>query len=356
MSGEDKTGARFAAAEGRRFMARAFAAAGLPEADAEAVAERMLLADLRGIDSHGVAFLPVYIKRIRAGRINRNPNIRIAQESPATALVDGDNGMGHLVMSFAARLAIAKAAASGIGWVGARRSNHAGAAAAYAMMPLAHDMIGLYLAVANINHMAPWGGIEPLLGTNPIAVAVPTLEEPPMVLDIATTATSFGRIRVAAQKGERLPEGLVIDHSGAPVTDPLKAEQGLLLPMGGYKGYGLSLVLSLLGGALNRTPIGRDSVGVPAADPTNTGQAIMALNLASFGPVEEFKRQVDRILRDLRTSKPLPGVGEVRFPGLQGHRTATERGHSGIPIRPALRAELGQLAAELGIAPLALQS
>ncbi|HXP29529.1 MAG TPA: Ldh family oxidoreductase [Stellaceae bacterium] len=356
MSGGDEAAARFAAAEGRSFMARAFAAAGLPETDAEMVAERMLFADLRGIDSHGVVRLPVYIKRLRAGGINRRPTIRIARESPATALVDGDNGMGHLVMGFAARLAIAKAAASGIGWVGARRSNHAGAGATYAMMPLAHDMIGLYLAVANINHMAPWGGIEPLLGTNPIAVAVPTLDEPPVVLDIATTATSFGRIRVAAQNGERLPEGLVIDRTGAPVTDPLKAEEGLLLPMGGYKGYGLSLVLSLLGGALNGTPVGRDSAGIPAADPANTGQAIMALNLASFGPVEEFKRHVDRIVRDLRTSKPLPGGGEVRFPGQQGHRTATERGRSGIPIRPALRAELGKLAAELGIAPLKLQS
>jgi L-2-hydroxycarboxylate dehydrogenase (NAD+) len=345
---------RIPVAELRDFMSRALAAAGLPPDDAAEVAERMVMADLRGIDSHGIVRLPVYIRRIRAGGINARPNIRTVTDAPATALIDGDNGMGHLVMSHATRLAIAKAEQSGIGWVGVRGSNHAGAAAVYAMMPLAHDMIGIYFAVANINHMAPWGGIDALLGTNPLAVAVPTLEEPPVVLDIATTATSFGRIKVAAQNGETLPEGQVIDHAGKPITDARHADAGLLLPMGGYKGYGLSLVISLLAGTLNRTPVGRDATGLQAGEnkPTNTGQAIMALKLANFGPVEEFKRATDDIARDLRTSRPLPGGGEVRYPGLQAHRTMAARNAAGIPIRPPLLAELKKLAGGLSIAPL----
>ncbi len=346
---------RFAAAEGRRFMGRVLAKAGLAPVDADAIAEMMLLADLRGIDSHGIVRLSSYVGRLRAGGINPRPNLRVLNDAPATALVDGDNGMGHLVMRFAAKIAIEKAEAAGIGWVGTRRSNHAGAAACYAMMPLARDMIGLYLAVANNNHMAPTGGIEALVGTNPIAVAIPTQDEPPIVLDIATTATSAGKIRLAADNGERLAEGLVMDHDGKPITDPKIAMEGLLLPIGGYKGFGLSLVFSLMGGALNGSSTGRDTVSIDdAAAAGNTGQAIMALKVANFGDVADFKRRVDMIARDIRTSRPMPGVAEVRYPGLNGHRTAAARAARGIPIRSPLAASLAKLAAALGIEPLVL--
>lgn len=352
---DQKPDRRFAASEGRRFLRDALQAAGLPPADAEAVAALMLLADLRGIDSHGIVRLPGYIERIAAGGINPKPAIRVAQDAPSVALVDGDNGMGHLVMRFAAEVAIEKARKTGIAWVGTRRSNHAGAAACYAMMPLTADMIGLYLAVANNNHMAPWGGIEALLGTNPIAVAVPTLTEPPIVLDIATTATSAGKLKLAADHGERLAEGLVMDRGSNPITDPSKAGEGLMLPIGGYKGYGLSLVFSLLGGALNGMGTGRATISLEsAAMAGNTGQAIMALDVARFGEAEDFKRRVDRVARDIRTSKPMPGVAEVRYPGLNGHRTAAEREARGIPIRAGLAQSLDRLAARLGAAPLAI--
>ncbi len=355
MAEEPKTTHRFAAEEGRRFMKGALAAAGVPDPDAEDVAEAMLFADLRGVDSHGIVRLPTYIRRLRAGGINPRPRIHIAREADATALVDGDNGMGHLVMRFAARVAMEKAEARGVAWVGARASNHAGAAACYAMMPLARDMIGLYLAVANNNHMAPTGGFEPLLGTNPIAIAVPTLEEPPVVLDIATTTISFGRIRNAADAGESLPEGLVMDYAGRPVTDPNQANHALLAPIGGYKGYGLSLMFSLLSGVLNGTATGRDAVNIEEASaPGNTGQTILALKAANFGPVDDFKRRVDKVARDLRASKPMPGVAEVRYPGLGGYRIAEARRREGVPIRPGFVAALGRLAADLGIAKLAL--
>jgi L-2-hydroxycarboxylate dehydrogenase (NAD+) len=350
-----KSDLRFAAAEGRDFMSRAFVAAGLPQADAGEVADLMLMADLRGIDSHGIVRLTGYIKRILAGGVNRTPNIHVVQEAAATALVDGDNGMGHLVMRHAARIAIAKAEKAGIAWVGTRASNHAGAASVYAMMPLAHDMVGLYLAVANNNHMAPWGGIEAMLGTNPIAIAIPTKDEAPIVLDIATTAISFGKIRMAADNNEKLPEGFVIDHAGNPVTDPNKAEEGLLLPMGGYKGSGLSLVFALLGAAMNGVPVGREAASNQRADrQADTGQAIMAIKLANFGPVDAFKQRTDTVARDIRNSKPLPGVSHVRYPGQQGHATMLERRRSGVPIRKPLIASLNKLAADLRIVPLAL--
>jgi len=170
---------RIAAPALAAFVKRALEAAGLRSDDAKVVADLMVEADLRGSDTHGVIRLPLYLRRLKAGGINPRADIRIVQERPATALVDGDNGIGHLVMRFAAMTAIEKAKGAGVAWVGARMSNHAGPAALYAMMPLAHDMIGLYLAVGSNNHLPPWGSTENLLGTNPIAIAVPAKEEPP---------------------------------------------------------------------------------------------------------------------------------------------------------------------------------
>lgn len=344
---------RFSVAEGRRFIAGALGASGLSDENADAVAEMMLYADRRGIDSHGIVRLGGYVARLRAGGINPRPNIRIARETLSTALVDGDNGMGHLVMRFAAERAIEKAAATGIAWVGSRQSNHAGAGACYATMPLARDMIGFYLAVANNNHMAPADGIEPLVGTNPVAVAIPTDAEPPIVLDISTTAISAGKVRLAADRGEKLPEGLVMDHDGNPVTDPKKAVDGLFLPIGGYKGFGLSLVFSLMGSALNGMRTGRDTVSIDDVSAAgNTGQTIMALDVKAFGDTADFKRRIDTVARDIRTSKPMPGLKEVRYPGLNGHRTALEREKNGIPIAAHLAQNLDKLAASLGIARL----
>jgi L-2-hydroxycarboxylate dehydrogenase (NAD+) len=211
--------------------------------------------------------------------MNLRPNIHVVQETEATALVDGDNGMGHLVMRFAAQVAIEKAEQAGVAWVGIRQSNHAGPAALYAMMPLERNMIGIYLAVGSANHMPPWGGVELLLSTNPIAFAIPAFEEPPIVLDIATSVAAYGKVKTKAQRGEAMPEGWMIDSFGKPLTDPKRTEEGFLLPIGGYKGYGLALVFGLLAGTLNAAAFGRDVIDFNKDDttPTNTGQVIVAL-------------------------------------------------------------------------------
>ena len=174
----------------RDFIAAALRQLGMPDSDALSVATLMAEADLQGSDGHGVMRLPQYARRIRAGGFNLHPAMRVVQERPGMALLDGDNGMGHLVMARAAELAIAKARVAGVAWVGARMSNHAGPASLYARMPLAHDMIGMYFAVGNANHLPPWGGLDMLLSTNPIAVAVPAGSEAPVVLDMATTVAA----------------------------------------------------------------------------------------------------------------------------------------------------------------------
>src|SRR5690348_6367152 len=201
------------------FTADALCKGGLPSEDAREVAALMIAVDLLGGDGHGIFRLPRYLARMKAGGYNTRPNIRVDKRKGAMALLDGDNAMGHLVMKQAAELATEIAAESGVGWVGAHHSNHAGSAGVYAMIPVKKDMIGIYVAVGNANHMAPWGGLELLLSTNPIAVAVPGATQP-VLLDMATTNVAYGKVKVAAQRGETMPEGWMIDDKGAPITDP----------------------------------------------------------------------------------------------------------------------------------------
>jgi LDH2 family malate/lactate/ureidoglycolate dehydrogenase len=338
----------------RYFIALAFEGVGMPAADAQVVATLMAEADLRGSDGHGVIRLPQYLKRIRAGGVNLHPDIRVVKERAAMALVHGDNGMGHLVMKRAAEIAIEKARVAGVGWVGAQWSNHAGPASLYARMMLAHDMLGLYFAVGNANHLPPWGGMEMLLSTNPIAAAIPAGEEPPIVLDMATTVAAYGKVKAKAARGEMMPEGWMIDREGKPLTDPKRAGEGFLLPIGGYKGYGLALVVGLLAGTLDGAAMGRDVIDFnqDAQTPTNTGQAIVAIDPSAFGEVAQFKAAVDKLIRDLRGSERLPGVERIFMPGEQSHEKSLRQRKEGIAIAPQLVQTLDRLAEQLDIPPL----
>jgi LDH2 family malate/lactate/ureidoglycolate dehydrogenase len=222
------------------------------------------------------------------------------------------------------------------------------------MMPLAHDMIGLYLAVGSNNHLPPWGSTENLLGTNPIAIAVPAEEEPPIVLDMAPTVAAFGKVRLKMQRGEEMPVGWMIGRDGKPLTDPKRAEQGLLLPIGDYKGYGLSLMAGLLAGTLNQAAFGRDVVDFvkEQGKAANTGHAIVAVSVEAFAPVAAFKRQVDAAIRAMRGAQRLPGVERIWLPGEQSHLKRQDRAKNGIPMPKPLRDSLETAARDLGIAPL----
>ncbi len=338
----------------REFLTLALTRLGLPAADAATVGALMAEAELQGSDGHGVIRLLPYARRIRAGGINLTPDIKVLQERPGMALLDGDNGMGHLVMKRAAEIAIEKARSCGIAWVGSRMSNHAGPASLYARMPMAHDMIGLYFAVGNANHLPPWGGLDMLLSTNPIAVAVPGGEEPPVVLDMATTVAAYGKVKAKAQRGEQMPIGWMIDRLGQPLTDPKRAEDGFLMPIGGYKGYGLALIVGLLAGTLNGAAMGSDVIDFnkDQSSTTNTGQAIMAIDLSAFGDVGEFKARVDRLVRELRASERMPGVERIWLPGEQSHEKRVINERDGIPIGPALLQQLDGFADEMGLARL----
>lgn len=342
------------AADLQAFIDRVMRKCGLPDADAAKVAHFMTAADLRGADGHGVFRLPSYCKRILLGGINVRPTIKVLSERKATALIDGDNAMGHLVMARAAEMAIAKAKDTGIGWVGARLSNHAGPAALYAAMPLAHDMIGLYAAMGNANHVPPWGGTTPLLSTNPIAIAVPGGKRPPIVLDMATTTAAYGKIKMAQQRGEQMPEGWMVDKQGRPLTDPNRASEGFLVPIGGAKGYGLAMMIGLLTGTLNGAAFGKAIVDFTAdhVTTTNTGQFVVALDIAAFADLAEFKRDVDQVWDEMKSSALMPDVREIRLPGESAWTIEQQRKVSGIPLPAELAKQLDGLATELGVASL----
>ena len=332
------------------FIASAFQACKMAESNANQMAKLMTEADIGGQDGHGVFRLPMYIKRIRAGGMSVDPEIKVVSERSATALLDGGNGPGHLVMSRAADLAIEKARTCGVAWVGARYSNHAGPAFLYARMPLTHDMIGLYVAVGSANHMPPWGGTDLLLSTNPISVAIPSNARPDIVLDMATTVAAYGKVKTAADRGETMPEGWMIDKQGRPLTDPNRSAEGLLLPIGGPKGYGLSLIFGLLAGTLNGAAFGKDVVdfNADAKTTTNTGHFIVALDIAAFADVDAFKKQIDAIWDEMKSSERLPGVAEIRLPGERLASEIKNRMTNGIPMPEPLNSRLDTLADDLG--------
>ena len=336
------------------FITRGLTSVGVPPEDAGQVAALMAESDARGGDAHGVFRLPQYVKQIQEGAVNARPNIRIVKERAGTALIDGDNALGHLVMKRATELAIEKARHCGVAWVGTLHSNHAGPAQIYPRMAAVRDMIGIYFCVGNANLVPPWGGTEALLSTNPIAIAVPALQHPSIVLDMATTNTAFGKIRLKAQRNEPMPEGWMIDRQGQPLTDPKRASEGFLVPVGGPKGYGLALMFGLLAGTLNGAAFGRDVVDytVDSKTPSNTGQAIMAVDIAAFTDVQDFKQDVDEVWDVMKSSPTLPGVDEIRLPGEHSEMLYRERMSQGVPLGANLRKALDELADRLKIQQL----
>ncbi len=339
---------RFEHSRLHRFVVDLFMRIDVEAEHADTTASRLLEGDLRGRTGHGLIRVPQYVTRIERGGINLRPAIEVRRSTPVAALVDGDNGLGQVVMTLAVDTAVEKAKTTGMAWVGTVHSNHAGAAGVYTDMAVRHDLIALYTAVASANVMPPWGGQERLLGTNPISIAIPAGHEPGLQLDIATTVTSHGTIKVLAQRGEAMPEGWVVDTEGNPITDPHRADEGFLLPIGGYKGSGLNMALGLLAGTLNGAAFASEVIDHRAVPdvPANTGQAIFVMRPDLFRDLEEYKDAVDGHLRDMRAAGP---PGAVRIPGEDAGRRRTEQLDHGIPVPEALLTQLRELAVRFGL-------
>ena len=341
---------RFSFDELADLVAGLFRAVDVPADDALTTACRLVEADLRGRTGHGLIRVVPYLDRIRAGGLNPRPRMRVLHETAVSAQLDADNGLGPVAMTRAAELAVDKARGSGIAIVGTVHSNHAGAAGLYPAMVAGQGMVGIYCAVANANGLPPWGGTDPILGTNPLAIAVPTADGPPFLLDIATTMASHGAIKVARQEGRQLPVGWVVDTTGAPITDPDRADEGYLVPMGGHKGAGLTLAIGLLAGVLNGAAFGRDVVDARAdlVTPTNTGQLMIAVRADVFRPMETVLRDVTAALTEVRTSDSLDG-GPLRLPGDRAAEMEADNRRRGLEVPAAVLAALETARTELGV-------
>jgi LDH2 family malate/lactate/ureidoglycolate dehydrogenase len=333
------------------FVAGALASQGVPDADATKVAQTMVDADVYGYGTHGVFRLRQYMARLRDGGCNPTASVTIAHETVATALIDGDNGLGHLAMTAARNLAIEKARTAGIGWVGVRRGNHAGPLALYVRPQADAGLIGMAAAVGSANHVPPFGGSDLLLGTNPIAISAPSADADPFVMDMATTVAAMGKIKTLIQQGQPMPEGWMVGRDGAPLTDPNKKSEGFLLPIGGAKGFGLSVAIGLMAGVLNGAAFGSDVVDFTndTTSQTNTGQFVMALDPLAFG-MTDFKARAKHVFDEMRASEPLPGYDPVRLPGEGKTALAERRRNTGLTLNPALRRDLLALATEYGLA------
>jgi LDH2 family malate/lactate/ureidoglycolate dehydrogenase len=333
-----------------RFAAAVLAAVGVKPDHAEITAARLVEADVRGRTGHGLIRLGPYVQRIEAGGVNLSPEIQVLRETPVSALIDGDNAMGQVVMTQATELAIEKAEAVGMAWVGTVHSNHAGAAGIYPAMAAERGLISMYFAVANANGMPPWGGNEPVLGTNPIAIAIPAADGQAFQLDIATTVASHGTIKVAAQAGEEMPVGWVIDAEGKPITDPSRAHEGFLMPIGGYKGAGLNIAIGLLAGTLNGAAFGKSVIDhrLQLDTPTNTGQAIFVMRADLLGERADVEAAMTAQLDELRNSGSASGE-PLRLPGDRAAEVIADNTANGIALPEPLRGQLDDLAERLGI-------
>jgi L-2-hydroxycarboxylate dehydrogenase (NAD+) len=314
--------------------------------DAEITADVITCAELRGIGSHGIARMPVYLKRVKMGLINAEPQIKIKNIYNAVALVDGDNGLGPVITVRAMKKAIEMASSEGVGMVGVKNSNHFGVAAYYVMQAMKQDMVGLVITNSS-PAIAPFGGKRPLLGTNPMAVGIPGQNGANIIVDMASSVTARGKVRLCAAKHELLPDGCALDEEGNPTSDPEKALHGSLVPVGGVKGYALAVLIDLLAGVLTGSGYS-DGVGElnDFSRPVNAGHLLMAVKIDAFENAETFKEQIYDYVNRLHNEPKACNVKNVYAPGEIEQNLTAERTKSGIPFTRAQLDSLKNMAEE----------
>jgi len=338
------------------FTEKIFQKIGCPETDAAIAAKALLSADLRGIDSHGVARLTGYVRLWEAHRANTKPAIKIIHETPSTAVIDGDSGLGLVVAPFAMQVAIDKAKNVGTGWVSVQHSNHFGIAGYHAMKALDHDMIGIAMTNASAL-VAPTFSVERLLGTNPICVAIPAGSEPAFVADLATTTAANGKLEILQRKNLSAPEGWVQDKNGNISTNPHELKSGgALLPLGGdrehgsHKGYALGAVVDIFSAVLSGANYGPWVPPFPAYVPMpenmpgkGVGHFFGAMRIDAFRKADDFKKHMDQWIRRFRSAKTVAGEEQVLIPGDPEREMETERLHRGIPLLHSVAEDLNYL-------------
>ncbi|MBI3957264.1 MAG: Ldh family oxidoreductase [Chloroflexi bacterium] len=344
-----ESGRRVPADELLALVTDVFVACEMSATDAALLADSLVYADLSGIHSHGVLRVPEYIKKLTSGGVNPAGRPSIVRDAGACLVVDGGNSMGQIGMNFATQRVIERAALHGIAAAGVRGSNHSGAMAYYARQAILHGMIGIATTNA-LPTMAPWGGAERILGINPLGVAIPAGEERPIVFDAAFSGSSHGKIRIYQQKGWSLPDGWALDREGRPTTDPAAAIDGLLMPIGGFKGTALALIMgvlsSMLSGAAYGTELGDMERG---PRPGQDGHFVAAIRVEAFEELARFQSRVDGAIRQIHACRPAAGVERIYAPGELEFLRQEEYRARGIPLNDVTLADLGSAAAGVGI-------
>ncbi|MDR6881002.1 Ldh family oxidoreductase [Bacillus sp. 3255] len=327
-----------------------FIRAGVPEGRASIVSESLIQADLRGVESHGVVRTGIYLKRVEKGMMDPQAEPEIVSEHGSTALIDGRNNFGSVVGSYALDIAMARAKQYGAAIVGVKGSNHFGTGAYYAQKAIEQDLILLVMSNAS-QTMPPTGGIRPFIGTNPLCIGVPAGEENPFILDMATSVVARGKIIVAAQKGEAIPLGWAIDKEGRPTTDAEAALEGSVLPVGGPKGYAISMFIDILSGVLTGAGYGQyvNNMYENWDEPQNVGHFFIAVDISRFLPLELFKQRVDQYIRQIKSEPKAPGVTEIMVPGDMERRQTEDRKREGILLPPKVAAELNEIGMKYGL-------
>ncbi len=340
----------------RAFVQQLFMTLNVPEKDAYITADVLVQGDLRGVDSHGVARLFQYIKRLQEGLIEAKPTITIKRETPVSVALDGGNGLGQVVSHQAMEMVIDKAAKTGIGMATVNHSNHFGIAGYYAMMALQHGMVGQ--AYTNTTPLVmPTFGKKIMTGTNPIAVAVPCGSEKPWVLDMATSVVPRGKLEVAARKGLEMPQGWAVDKEGVPTTDPQAAlDGGAPMPLGGtrelggHKGYDLAIFVDILSGVLSGAGFGPNLAGFWGTHAaSNIGHFFMAFRPDLFMDLSEFESRMDEFVRELKATPPTRASTRVLVAGQPEDDAVAKYRRTGVPLHPKVMQSLTQLSEELGV-------
>ncbi|MBM3236052.1 Ldh family oxidoreductase [Candidatus Poribacteria bacterium] len=326
----------------REFVSALYQKVGVLKDDADAVANLEVETDLRGVYSHGTRAMPRYVHGIRSGNLKARPDIQIVREGPSFALLDGDRGLGYMAGMKAMNLAINKAKATGIAAIGVRNSEHFGAAACYSMMALEHGMIGFATTNTGGTTIVAPGGITPVIANNPLSYAIPTKDEPPIVLDMACGISAWGRIGTMSMYGEKIPDGWLLTTDGKATNDPAVGK--LMLPAAGPKGYGLAIVMGALAGPL----VGGLTACLKKGDELSE-HFFYALNVESFVPLDEFTKTMDETIRTIRASKTAEGVERVYLPGEIEWLKRQKCLREGIPIHKNHLESLANLAQELGV-------
>ncbi len=327
-----------------------FEKCGMTAPDAALLADSLVFADLSGVHSHGVLRVAEYVKKLTVGGVNPQGRPFIARDSGACLVVDGGNSMGQIGAHFAMQKVIERAATTGIAAAAIRGSNHCGALAYFARMALDQDMIGMATTNA-LPTMAPWGGAERILGINPVAFAIPAGAELPIVYDAAFSGSAHGKIRVYQQKGLTLPAGWALDREGRPTTDPAVALDGLLAPIGGFKGAGLALIMGILSSMLSGAAYGTELGSLEAGPkPGEDGHFLAAIRVGAFEEVDRFKARVDQAIQQIHNVKLAPGFARTYAPGEVEWSNRTLYQQQGIPLNAVTLADLRRTAEGMGLA------